>query len=117
MSTDPEELIREIYKTTAQMKAILSNEQLLLTEQWVGAYKKVSNHSLRRIKKEVKMKLIETTITEHYINQGKIEGKIKGKIETFENLYIQEIMTKKQFEEFVSPLRMQLTVLLPGNGE
>jgi hypothetical protein len=53
--TDPEELIREIYKAVAGMRERLTNEQLLLVEQWVDAYKKVPDQTTDRIKKEADM--------------------------------------------------------------
>ncbi|MCP4348527.1 MAG: hypothetical protein GY795_23845 [Desulfobacterales bacterium] len=55
--TDPEELVREIYNTASELKDRLTNEQLLLTDQWVNAYKKVTGQTLDRVKKEVKMAL------------------------------------------------------------
>jgi len=79
--TDPEELVYEIYRAAAAMKNKLTNEQLLLIDQWVSFYKKVSEPELEKIKKEVKMDFIETTITEHVYNQGWIEGEIKGKVD------------------------------------
>jgi predicted transposase/invertase (TIGR01784 family) len=79
--TDPEELVYEIYRAAAQMKEQLTNEQLLLIEQWVNFYKKVSEKRLDKIKKEIKMDFVETTITEHVYNQGWIKGEAEGKIE------------------------------------
>ncbi|RKZ52322.1 MAG: hypothetical protein DRR16_33205 [Candidatus Parabeggiatoa sp. nov. 3] len=76
--TDPDELVSEIYRTAAAMKDELTNEQLLLIDQWVGFYKKVSEQRLDKIKKESKMSFIETTITEHVYNQGWIKGEAKG---------------------------------------
>ncbi|MCP4106328.1 MAG: hypothetical protein GY749_12435 [Desulfobacteraceae bacterium] len=98
------------------MKDILANEQLLLIGQWVNAYKKVSEQTLDKIRKEVKMEYVETTITEHIFNQGKVEGKtegeIKGRISTLEELYSQGILVKELFEEMVTPLRQKLNELL-----
>ncbi|MCP4352253.1 MAG: hypothetical protein GY795_42885 [Desulfobacterales bacterium] len=118
--TDPEELVYEIYHAASEMRDILANEQLLLIGQWVSTYKKVTDQTLDRIKKEVKMDCIETTITEHIFNQGKtegetegeIKGEIKGQIKTLENLYSQGILLKEMFEEMVTPLRRKLNDLL-----
>jgi predicted transposase/invertase (TIGR01784 family) len=79
--TDPEELVYEIYRAVALMKNKLTNEQLLLIDQWVSFYKKVPEQKLEKIKKEIKMDFIETTITEHVYNQGWIKGETKGKVE------------------------------------
>ena len=78
--TNPDELVYEIYRAAAAMKNKLTNEQLLLIDQWVNFYNKVSEPGLDKIKKEIKMDFIETTITEHVYNQGWIKGEIKGEI-------------------------------------
>jgi len=110
--TDPEKLIYEIYIAAAQMKEKLKNEQLLLIEQWVNKYKKIPDQALESIRKEVKMDMIATTITEHIFiegkTEGKTEGKIEGKIELLENLFFEKVLTRKQFEKAVAPLRQQL---------
>jgi predicted transposase/invertase (TIGR01784 family) len=72
--TDPSELVFEIYRAANELKKKLTNEQLLLIEQWVRFYKKVSDQRLFQIKKEIKMDFVETTITEHVYNEGKAEG-------------------------------------------
>ncbi|EDN69030.1 conserved hypothetical protein [Beggiatoa sp. PS] len=79
--TDPEKLVYEIYRAAALMKEQLTNEQLLLIDQWVSFYKKVSEKRLDKIKKEIKMDFIETTISEHVYNQGWIKGEAEGKAE------------------------------------
>jgi len=79
--TDPAELVGEIYRAAALMKNKLTNEQLLLIDQWVSFYKKVSDQRLSKIKKEIKMDFVETTITEHVYNQGWIKGEAEGKAE------------------------------------
>ncbi len=66
--TNPDELVYEIYRAAAAMKDELTNEQLLLIDQWVSFYKKVSEQRLDKIKKEIKMSFIETTISEHIYN-------------------------------------------------
>jgi len=76
--TNPDELVYEIYQAAAAMKDQLTNEQLLLIEQWVNLYKKVSDKKLETIKKEISMSFIETTITEHVYNQGWIQGEAEG---------------------------------------
>ncbi|QTA82231.1 Uncharacterized protein dnl_46080 [Desulfonema limicola] len=122
--TDPEKLIYEIYLAADQMKDKLTNDQLLLIEQWINAYKKVPDKALESIKKEVKMDMIATTISEHIFlegknkgrsegkAEGKTEGKIEGKIEILENLFLQKILTREQFEKAIEPLRQQLKELM-----
>ncbi len=79
--TDPEELVCEIYRAAAEMKDRLTNGQLLLLDQWVAFYKKISDRTLDRIKKEADMEFVETTISEHIFNQGILRGKAEGKAE------------------------------------
>jgi flagellar biosynthesis/type III secretory pathway protein FliH len=57
----------------------LDNDKKLLVEQWVNAYNNLPAESLEKIKKEVKMSFVATTISEHIRNQGMIEGMIEGK--------------------------------------
>lgn len=126
--SDPEKLIYEIYHAAARMKDRLSNEQLLLIDQWVSAYKKIPEKRLESIRKEVRMEMIATTITEHIFNQGKIEGKTEGKtegkiegktegkIELLESMYAQGILTKEQFDNAVAPLRRELKEFLEQKG-
>ena len=59
-------------------------EKLLLIDQWVIFYKKVSDQRLDKMKEEIKMSFVETTITEHIFNQG--EAKVEGKKDTARNL-------------------------------
>ncbi len=54
------------------MRDSLTNEQMLLIEQWVSAYKKVSGQKLEDIKREVKMEFVATTITEHIQYESEI---------------------------------------------
>jgi len=77
--TNPDELVYEIYRAAAALKNELTNEQLLLIDQWVSFYKKVSDQRLESIQKEIKMSFVETTITEHVFNQGWIKGAADGK--------------------------------------
>ncbi len=79
--TDPEEMVYEIYRAAAGMKDRLTNGQLLLLDQWVAFYKKISDRTLDRIKKEADMEFVETTISEHIFNQGILRGKAEGKAE------------------------------------
>jgi uncharacterized protein (DUF2164 family) len=119
---DPESLLYEIYRTVADMKDSLGNDRLLLVNQWTDFYKKIPDETLGKIRKEVGMELIETTISEHIFNQGerkgKTEGKIEGRIEgisdqiaTLESLYKQGILSKKKMEKMLIPLRQKLDEL------
>jgi len=124
--TDPESLLHEIYRAVADMKDELSNDRLLLVNQWTDFYRKTSDETLRKIRKEAGMELIETTISEHIFNQGekkgktegKREGKIEGKIEgiteqiaILESLHKQGILSKKKKEQMLIPLRQKLEEL------
>ena len=77
--TEPDKLVYEIYQAVAHKKDELTNEQLLLVNQWVSFYKKFSDQRFETIKKEIKMDFVETTITEHIFNQGWIKGNADGK--------------------------------------
>ena len=113
-------LIYEIYKYLEDMKNELTNDEKLLAEQWVQAYKKVPDEYVEKIKQEVNMSFSATTITEHYVNmgrnegkiegkiEGEIEGKIKGKIEALEELYRFSFLSKEQMEKMIEPLEEQL---------
>jgi len=129
--TVPEQLIYAIYHATALLKEQLTADQLLLIEQWVDFYKKVPEPVLKQIKQEVKMELVETTISEHIYNQGKAEGKTEGLLEgeakgktegkaegllegqlaALEHLHRQGILSKAQRNAMVVPLRQQLKQL------
>ncbi len=111
----------------------LTNEQLLLMDQWVNAYKKVTDQKLDSIKKEAEMAFVATTITEHIQHEsevkgeikgkiegeikGKIQGKIQGKIELAESLYLQGILSKDQYEKVTEPLRRELVRILSESGK
>ena len=60
-------LIYEIYKYLEDTKNELTNEEKLLAEQWIQAYKKVPEKTVEKIKQEVNMSFSATTITEHGI--------------------------------------------------
>ena len=105
-------LIYEIYKYIEDMKNELPNEQKLLAEQWVQAYKKVPDESVEKIKQEVNMSFSATTITEHYVNVGWNKGKIEGKIENLEELCRFGFLSKKQMKKMIEPLKEQLQNLL-----
>ena len=106
------------------MKNELTNEKKLLAEQWVQAYKKVPEKTVEKIKQEVNMSFSATTITEHYVNvgwnkgkiegeiegeiKGEIKGKIKGKIENLEEFYRFGVLSKKQMEKMIEPLKERL---------
>jgi len=128
--SDPEKLIYEIYHAAARMKDHLTADQMLLINQWVAFYKKVPEQVLEKIKKEVSMELVETTISEHIFNQGKIEGKAEGKIEgivegelkgvrgqiaILESLCRQGILSEEQMRYMIGPLRQQLDELMKKN--
>jgi len=76
--TDPEKLIYEIYQATARMKAHLTADHLLLINQLVEFYKKVPEQTLEKIKKEVSMELVETTISNIFSISAKSKEKPKA---------------------------------------
>jgi hypothetical protein len=122
--TDRGMLVAGIYQIAEEMGDALDNDKKLLIEQWVNAYNNLPPNSLEKIKKEVKMSFVATTISEHIRNQGRIEGriegmnegmikgmikgKLEGQIQTLENLYVSGILNRDQFESMVQPLRKQL---------
>ncbi len=122
--SDPGKLVYEIYSAAARMKDHLTADQMLLINQWVAFYKKITEPAFEKIKKEVRMELVETTISEHIFNQGKAEGIIKGKAEgiiegelkgelkgqlaVLESLYRQGILSEEQMKQMTAPLRQQL---------
>jgi len=107
--------------------------------QWTDFYKKVPDETIDKIRKEIGMEFIETTISEHIFNQGRYEGEIRGKIEgemkgkiegkiegeikgqikgeikgqisLLENLHQQGILSKKKMEKMLIPLRQKLNEL------
>jgi hypothetical protein len=119
---DPEQLVYEIYRTASEMKHILRDEQLLLIDQWVNAYKKVSDQKLKSIKEEVKMTYVATTIKEHIQYESEMIGEKRGveigekrgEIKTLEGLHAEGVLSKEQFEKKVAPLRRELKELLEG---
>jgi len=116
----PETLVYEIYQAVAQMKDQLTADQLLLVKQWVDFYKKVPEPVLQKIKQEVNMEFVETTISEHVYNQGKVEGKAEGKAEgllegqlvVLENLHQLGILSGGQKDSMVAPLQQKLKDLM-----
>ena len=53
------------------------------------------------------MSFSATTITEHYVNVGRNEGKIEGQIEALEELYRFSLLSKKQMKKMIEPLKEQ----------
>jgi predicted transposase YdaD len=78
--------------------------------QWVGFYKKIPDNKVEKIKEEVGMDFVASTITEHYEQQGWLKGKQEGwrkgkeegSIETLKTLYKEGLLSKKQFEERIA---------------
>ncbi|MDM8541127.1 hypothetical protein QUF90_08560 [Desulfococcaceae bacterium HSG9] len=108
---DPEALIVAVYRAAAAMKDELTNDQLLLIDRWVSLYKKIPARMIDKIRKEIKMDFVETTISEHVFNQGKIEGKVEGQIEILEKLYQEGLLTAKQLKAKIEPLRHKIRQL------
>jgi hypothetical protein len=106
--TDRGKLVAGIYNTAEQMGDALDNDKKLLIEQWVNAYNNLSPESLEKIKKEIKMNFVATTISEHIRNEGKIEGNVEGQIQLLDNLFVSGVLNREQYEIMVQPLRNQL---------
>ncbi len=115
MPSASESLLYEIYRTVAQMKDELGNDRLLLVNQWTDFYKKVPDETIDKIRKEIGMEFIETTISEHIFNQGRYEGEIKGEIKgeilLLEKLHQEGVLSKKKMEKMLIPLRQKLNEL------
>lgn len=113
--TDPEQLVYDIYQTVAKMREQLTADQLLLIQQWVDYYKKISAQTYEKIKQEVNMAYVETTITEHIANQaearGEARGKILGQLETYEQLVKLGLLSESVYTSMTAPLRQQLESL------
>jgi hypothetical protein len=106
--TDRGKLVAGIYNTAEQMGDALDNDKKLLIEQWVNAYNNLSPESLEKIKKEIKMNFVATTISEHIRNEGKIEGNVEGQIQLLDNLFVSGVLNREQYEIMAQPLRNQL---------
>ena len=76
--TNPEELVRQIFQSVSKMKKSLSKDKLLLIEQFVSFYKKISQETFELIKKEVDMTGYAETISDYYIQEGEKKGEKKG---------------------------------------
>lgn len=117
---DPEALIRAIYQAAAEMKSMLTDDHLLLLERWVQTYKKVSQPTLERIQKEIRMDFIATTISEHIFHEGEVRGeargeargKVEGQIDLLETLYHKGLLPKTEYQRMIDPLRKQLAQLV-----
>jgi hypothetical protein len=68
------------------MKDQLPRDILLLIEQFVSFYKKISQETFERIKKEVSMDDYPETISEYYILEGKKEGKMEATLSLIDGL-------------------------------
>jgi len=133
---DPETLLYEIYRTASEKKNELTPDQLLFINRWAELYRKVSDHTFDRIRKEFQMDTIETTISEHIYNQGKFEGilqgktegilqgktegilqgEIRGRIAMLEELHRQRMLSEKKLEKMLIPLRQKLLELSAKNN-
>jgi hypothetical protein len=85
-NTDPEALVRKIYQAVSQMKNQLPRDILLLIEQFVSFYKKISQETFELIKKEVNMTDYAETISDYYIQAGEKKGKIEATLSIIDNL-------------------------------
>jgi|SaaInl8_200m_RNA_FD_contig_123_13795_length_3954_multi_3_in_2_out_0_3 hypothetical protein len=55
------------------------------------------------------MSFVAATITEHYEEKGRKQGKIEGKIEAVENLHKSGMLSKVQYDNMIMPLKNELT--------
>jgi hypothetical protein len=84
--TDPESLVKDIYQTVSQIKDKLPRDILLLIEQFVSFYKKISQKTFERIKKEVNMTEYLETISQYYIMEGEKRGEMKATLSILDRL-------------------------------
>ena len=125
----PEDIIRDIYQTVYEMKDSLTDDQLLLVEQFVDYYRKIPQQTFSKIKKEVNMSFAATTITEHYINigeergekrgekKGEKKGLLKGKLQALQELYEKNIIQKDIFEEMSTAIQEQIKRLTASSRQ
>jgi len=69
---DRESLIREIYQAVAAQEKDLSSDQKLLIERFVTHYANLPMETVDKVKKEVKMTFVASTITEHIRHEGEM---------------------------------------------
>lgn len=120
---EQETLVREIYRAAAALRNQLTDDRLLLLEQWVNFYSRLHRQTVRAIKEETRMDMIATTISEHIFNQGlakgeaegeargEVRGKIEGQLSMLETLRQFGQVTDEQFERMAGPLRQKLQEL------
>jgi hypothetical protein len=112
-------LVGELYRAAAEMQERLTEDHLLLFEQWVNAYAHIAEPVLEQIKKETRMEFVATTISEHIFHEGEVKGRaegeakgeVKGQIKLLEMLYQLGIVSEDQFQRMIEPLRQQLAKL------
>ncbi len=73
--SDPEELIREIYRAASEMREILTNDQLLLLEQWADAYKKYQKGRSERSERRPVWNLSRQQSPSRFAMKVRSEGK------------------------------------------
>ncbi len=91
----------------------LDPDRLLLIHQWTDMYKKVPDETIDRIRKEVNMDVIETTISEHIFNQGINQGIHQG-IHQGNTAMLSRLMAKKYH---ISPERLPVQLETLNNDE
>jgi hypothetical protein len=120
---DADALVYDIYRAAAVMRDRLTDDHLILLEQWVNAYKKISERQLALIRKETRMEFVATTISEQIFHEGlrqgkaegKAEGAIAGQISMLETLYRNGMLSEQEFHSMARPLRQQLAELVSSN--
>jgi len=108
---DRKQLVCEIYRATAVMGDLLSEDKLLLVDRFVAYYAKVPKRDVNAIKKESGMSFVASTITEHYEHIGEERGEILGSLKTLKRFIEKGFITQEQFEIEAEPLREQLSKL------
>jgi len=69
---DRKDLIREIYQAAADQEDDLTSDQKLLIERFVSYYAQLTKKTVDKVKKEVKMTFVASTITEHIHHEGEM---------------------------------------------
>ncbi len=78
---DREDLIREIYQAVSDQEEELTSDQKLLIERFVSYYAKLPKKTVDKVRKEVKMTFVASTITEDIRHEGEMIGRAHSEAE------------------------------------
>lgn len=106
-------LVLAVYKARTMMKQGLPDDIDLLIEQFIRAYSGLSRKQLQAIKEEAQMIMIAPTITEHYQEMFKLEGKIDNLTQLLE----MGKLTEEEYQALVKPVQEHLAILKSVESE